>query len=57
MINNFGDSVETYIVELGRCNDTKARITREIESKCDYMAAAAAERLTPGYIAFKVYRK
>ena len=49
--------IVTYIVEMGRPNDTKARITREINAKCDYMAAEIAERMTPNYIAFNVYRK
>lgn len=57
MVNMFGDSVGDYIVEMGRPNDTRPRITREITAKCDYMATAAAERMTPGYIAFRVYKK
>lgn len=56
MLNQFGDSVARYTVELGRQNDTRPRITCEIEAKCDYMAAEIAERITPGYIAFTVYR-
>lgn len=56
MINQFGDSIRTYIVELGRRNDTVPRTTREITAKCDYMAVEIAERMT-GYIAFNVYRK
>lgn len=53
-INNFGDYVTDYIVFMGRSNDSVPRIAREITAKCDYMAASIAERLTPGYIAFKV---
>ena len=56
-INQFGDYVSEYVVEMGRRNDATPRITREIEAKCDYMAAEIAERTTPGYIAFNVYQK
>ena len=57
MFNQYGDYVTTYIVEMGRANDTSPRITREIDAKCDYMAVEIAERTTPNYIAFDVYRK
>ena len=57
MLNQFGDCVAAYIVEMGRMNDTMPRIIREVVDKCDYMAAARAERLTPGYIALHVYQK
>ena len=57
MIDMYGDSVARYIVEMGRKNDLQPRLTREVNAKCDYMAAAQAERLTPGYIAFRVYQK
>ena len=57
MINQFGDCVTVYTVEMGRTNDIRPRITKEIEAKCDYMAAEIAERTTPGYIVFDVYRK
>lgn len=56
-VNQFGDYVTTYTVEMGRQNDLKPRIVREVEAKCDYMASAIAERMTPGYIAFKVYER
>ena len=56
-INQFGDYVTEYIVELGRRNDTRPRITRTATAKCDYMAAEIAERGAPGYIAFNVYPK
>ena len=56
-INQFGDYVTDYVVEMGRPNDTKARITRYVTAKCDYMAVNIAERTTKGYIAFKVYPK
>lgn len=57
MINQFGDCVFTYVVEMGRKNDSQPRLTRKIDAKCDYMAVEIAERMTPGYIAFKVYRE
>lgn len=53
-INNFGDYVTDYIVFMGKRNDRLPKIARHITAKCDYMAAATAERTTPGYIAFKV---
>lgn len=56
-VNQFGDYVTDYVVELGRRNDIQPRITRTITAKCDYMAAEAAERGAPGYIAFSVYAK
>lgn len=56
-INSYGDYVTEYTVEMGRRNDTKPRIVREITAKCDYMAAEIAERMTHGYIAFNVYPK
>lgn len=56
-INQFGDYVNDYIVEMGRTNDTWARIVRVVTAKCDYMAAEIAEKSTPGYVAFNVYRK
>ena len=56
-IDNFGDYVTEYIVEMGKPNATKANITREVTAKCDYMAVDKAEKMTPGYIAFSVYRK
>lgn len=57
MLNQFGDSVRTYIVKMGHPNDTRPRITREIDAKCDYIAAEIAEKATPGYIALEVYPK
>lgn len=56
MINQYGDSVITYVVEMGRMNDSTARITREIEAKCDYIAVEIAERMTTDYKAFHVYK-
>lgn len=56
-INQFGDYVTDYIVEMGRPNDTRPRLTRCIAAKCDYMAVNIAEKNTKGYIAFKVYPK
>ena len=56
-INKEGDFVTDYIVEMGRVNDLKPRITMEITAKCDYMAAQIAERIRPGYIVFKVYSR
>lgn len=56
-INQFGDYVTDYIVEMGRPNDTKTRITRYVTAKCDYMAVNIAERTTNGYIALRVYPK
>lgn len=55
--NQFGDWVANYVVEMGRPNDSKPRIVRYVEAKCDYMAADIAEKTTKGYIAFKVYRR
>ena len=54
-IDRNGDFITEYIVELGRPNDTKSRLIREVDAKCDYMAVEIAERTTPGYIAFHVY--
>ena len=56
-INQFGDYVTEYVVEMGRQNDTVPRIVRTFEAKCDYMAIGIAERMIPGYIAFAVYQK
>lgn len=57
MINQFGDYVTNYIVEMGRVNDADPRIIKEVTAKCDYMAVEIAERTTPGYVAFNVYEK
>lgn len=57
MINQFGDYVTNYIIEMGRVNDTKPRTIKEVTAKCDYMAVEIAERTTPGYVAFNVYEK
>ena len=56
-INQFGDYVTDYVVEMGRPNDTVPRIVRTVEAKCSYMAAGIAEKTTTGYIAFDVYEK
>lgn len=56
MINQYGDSVITYVVEMGRMNDSKPRITREVTAKCDYIAVEIAERMAQDYKAFNVYK-
>lgn len=53
-INQFGDWVRDYIVEMGHPSDSRPTLTREITAKCEYLAVESAERTTPGYVAFNV---